>query len=1125
MNLLLRSSKYYFVYCKLWFTKIIFILFLLPFSIQAQHKNLYEKGLPLIQNYFPKDYKADFQNWCTVQDHRGILYFANGNGVLEFDGEHWRIIKVGNDNAVSSLVVDDSGRIYVGSIAEFGYLAPSLNGELKYVSLIQKIDKKYRNFNFITKLFCVHNKIYFIANNKLFCWDHKTIKNWPLNKPSFCYSFSNELFVWQNHLGLKVLHNDTLKKIKGGELFYNKQIRNILPFDNTNMLVITRDSGMFLINTPSLKAKQGSPTIRKFPNQADNFLAVNNLIYSGMLNNGTYAFSTSRGGTAIMDKKGRLIQILNKSAGIKNITHYYIFQDNQHALWISTDNGITRADISSHLSFWNDNIGLDGTVLCVERFKNTIIAGTWQGLFYHHFSPENIQLDGEINTSNVSQFKMLHGINTTTWDIMLIENKNDSTKNKFLAATSNGVYEIDFSSSKLILKANSYKLYRYKKDPSLIFVSTSDGVKCISIKNTNNSYSFTYSGNINGIEERISDFEEDEKGRVWISTLLTSKYLVEFKNNDLQNIDQILANKTYCVSTFDTTSGLPEEAAILSKVKNKLLFISNSGIYYPVEKIINNTATIAFMRDNSFVSSIFKYGISISYLKEDTKGHLWVQLLNKNKEENILIEAIPLKNGYFSILVNPFKTIPKTEMYSIFPENNNVTWFGGDDGLFKYDGNMVVEYGEEFHSFIRKVVLERDSVLFMGAFCSNKNTLSDSCKLAFIQPLNQIPSIKHAYNSISFEYAAISYFDNKSKFYKVYLEGFDKKWSEWSNESKKEYTNLPPGTYRFHVVSKNIFDTLSTEAIYEFKILSPWYRTWFAFLIYILGFIIGVLFIIRYSNKRLRETKVKLEKIVNERTHEINKQKIELENEKEKSEKLLLNVLPFKVAQELKTNGFAKTKFFDQVSVLFSDFKDFTIIAQQLEHEELIAELNRCFMFFDDVCVRHNVEKIKTVGDSYMCAGGVPIKNTSNPIDVVLAAFEMIDFISKLKKEQSQQGRTLWKIRIGIHTGPIISGVVGKKKFAYDIWGDTVNTASRLEQASNPNRINISGSTYEMVKDFFECESRGEIPVKHKGVINMYFVKRIKKEFSLDDEGRIPNQIFWENYEKLNIKENGLNRG
>ena len=1118
MNLLLRSSKYYFVYCKLWFTKIIFILFLLPFSIQAQHKNLYEKGLPLIQNYSPKDYKANSRNWCAVQDNRGILYFANGNGVLEFDGEHWRIIKVMNDYTVSSLAVDDSGRVYVGSNSEFGYLSPSPSGELKYVSLIHKFDKKHRNFNFITKLYCVNNNIYFITGNKLFCWDNKTIKSWPLNKPCYFYKYLNQLFVWQKYLGLKMFQNDTLKKIQAGDFFYDKPVQSILPYDVNNMLVVTRDSGMYIMKNPNTISKTQNPSIRKFNNHADYFIQTNNLIFSLMLKNGTYAFTTSRGGTAIMDKNGMLVQILNKSAGILNVTHYHIYQDNQNALWISTDNGITRADISSHLSFWNDNMGLDGTVLCVERFKNTIIAGTWQGLFYHHFAPENIYLEGKVNNRNISQFKMLDEIKSTTWDLMVIKNEKDSSKDKLLAATSNGVYEIDFYSSKLILKANSYKFYRYQKDPSVIFVSTSEGIKCITIYKSNNTDQFKYCGDLKGITERIGGFEEDDKGRIWISTLLTSKYLVEFNNKDSTNIVYKLSNEIYSISSFDSTSGMPDEKAIIAKVKNRLYYISNSGIFYPLEKNINNTATIIFKRDNSFISYIYQCGICITYLKEDTKGNLWIQLLNKKNDEKILIEAIPLKNGYYSIILNPFKTIPKTEMYSIFPEDDNITWFGGDDGLFKYDGNIEFEYNKNFHSIIRKVILERDSVIFYGAYCNNLNNGNAFYKLGFIQPENQIPLIKYAYNSISFEYAAISYYDNNSKRYKVYLEGFDKKWSDWSNEARKEYTNLSPGLYRFHVIAKNVFDTQSSETIYEFKILSPWYRTWIAYIFYLIILIFIYLFISRFSNKRLRKTKYKLERIVNERTREINKQKIELENEKEKSDKLLLNVLPFKVAQELKTNGVAKTKFFEQVSVMFSDFKDFTIIAQQLEHEELIEELNRCFVFFDDVCVRHNIEKIKTVGDSYMCAGGVPMKNNTNPIDIVLAAFEMRDFISKLKKEQSKQGRMLWKIRIGIHTGPIISGVVGKKKFAYDIWGDTVNTASRLEQASFPNQINISGSTYELVKDFFDCTYRGKIPVKHKGVIDMFFVDRIKKEFSIDEEGKTPNQKFWGNYEKLNIK-------
>ena len=573
---------------------------------------------------------------------------------------------------------------------------------------------------------------------------------------------------------------------------------------------------------------------------------------------------------------------------------------------------------------------------------------------------------------------------------------------------------------------------------------------------------------------------------------------------------------SYSFNHYTTSSGIPEGLCQMYKVKNTIVVISKHGIYFPMETIKDNKTIIKFTHDVSFLSKAQNSSSFINFLVEDKKGNIWLQLMNKALGTKTILEAIPLKNGYYSIKLNPFKPIPQTEIYSIFPETDNITWFGGDDGLVKYDGNVNYEYNKEFNSLIRKVILERDSVLFGGAFYKDVNDSGEYSGLSLSQTEKMKPQIEFALNSVTFEFSASTYYDETARKFKIYLEGFDKKWSEWTNETKKEYTNLPPGEYKFHVIAKNIFDAQSNEAIYEFEILPPWYRTWFAYFIYLCGIIFVFFSIIRFSNKRLRDAKIKLEDVIRERTSEINDQKKELEKEKEKSDKLLLNILPFKIAEELKVNGHAKTKFFDQVTVLFSDFKDFTVIAQQLEHEELIAELNRCFMFFDDVCVRHNVEKIKTVGDSFMCAGGIPIKNTTNPVDVILAAFEMRDFISNLKKEQATKGRTLWKIRIGVNTGEIISGVVGKKKFAYDIWGDTVNTASRLEQASLPNKINISGSTYELVKDFFDCTPRGKIPVKHKGEIDMYFANFINKDLSIDDEGRIPNQKFWELYEKFN---------
>ena len=200
-----------------------------------------------------------------------------------------------------------------------------------------------------------------------------------------------------------------------------------------------------------------------------------------------------------------------------------------------------------------------------------------------------------------------------------------------------------------------------------------------------------------------------------------------------------------------------------------------------------------------------------------------------------------------------------------------------------------------------------------------------------------------------------------------------------------------------------------------------------------------------------------------------------------------------------------KTKY-NFVTVLFSDIQGFTQIAEEMNPEVLIDELDKFFFHFDSVVEKYRIEKIKTIGDAYMCAGGIPEKNRTNPVEVILAALEMQEYMKNLKEASLIQGMKYWDIRIGIHTGTVIAGVVGHKKLSYDIWGDTVNIASRMESSGEAGKINISGATYEFVKDFFICEYRGKMPVKYKGELDMYFVKEIIPELS--DENGFPNNRF-----------------
>jgi class 3 adenylate cyclase/CheY-like chemotaxis protein len=247
---------------------------------------------------------------------------------------------------------------------------------------------------------------------------------------------------------------------------------------------------------------------------------------------------------------------------------------------------------------------------------------------------------------------------------------------------------------------------------------------------------------------------------------------------------------------------------------------------------------------------------------------------------------------------------------------------------------------------------------------------------------------------------------------------------------------------------------------------------------------------------------------------EIEEKKRLIEEEQEKSERLLLNILPFEVARQLKSKGKAGTRYYRHVTVLFTDFKDFSKNTRELEPTDLVAILDDYFAKFDEITGKHYLEKIKTIGDAYMCAGGLPLRNKSNPVDAVLAGLEIQDYIQRLKSNP-KPGVPAWELRIGIHTGPVVAGVVGRKKFAYDIWGETVNTAARMENLGEVNCVNISELTHEYVKDYFDCDFLGKVDAKNVGEMNMYSVKRIITGLAADEKGIMPNDEFIRMVNKL----------
>jgi class 3 adenylate cyclase len=387
---------------------------------------------------------------------------------------------------------------------------------------------------------------------------------------------------------------------------------------------------------------------------------------------------------------------------------------------------------------------------------------------------------------------------------------------------------------------------------------------------------------------------------------------------------------------------------------------------------------------------------------------------------------------------------------------------------------------QQSSSYLERVIVNYDSVIYYG----NQDTL-----------ISEPVSLSHSSNNFLFRIAGPA-----ERYYSFYLEGYDKTWSDWSEFPLKEYTNLKSGKYRLLMREGEQGIITGETCIYKFTIRVPLYLSPFFLALYAVLSILVFWFVYRLLIARHIRKQEILENLVSSRTEE-------LKSEKERTETLLANVLPKGTADELMLKGKATKKKFNFATVLFSDIQGFTKIAEEVNPEVLIDELDKFFFHFDTVVEKYNIEKIKTIGDAYMCAGGIPQSNRTNPVEVILAALEMQEYMKNLKKARDNKNKVFWDIRIGLHTGTIIAGVVGHKKLTYDIWGDTVNIASRMESSGEAGKINISGTTYEYARDFFFCEYRGKMPVKYKGELDMYFVNGIRPELRKPDSNE-PNDNF-----------------
>ena len=366
--------------------------------------------------------------------------------------------------------------------------------------------------------------------------------------------------------------------------------------------------------------------------------------------------------------------------------------------------------------------------------------------------------------------------------------------------------------------------------------------------------------------------------------------------------------------------------------------------------------------------------------------------------------------------------------------------------------------------------------------------------------------------------------------YKYILEGADEGEMLIGSSNELRFSSLSPGTYVLKIYARIGDGPWSkTPAVLSIEIKSPFWATWWFIAIISVVLAVAIRIFVRERINSARRDQVRLEMKIADRTREIRAQNEKIENqkkqleleknkvieqqrllqiEKDKSEKLLKNIIPESTAEELKNLGRASARAYKTVTVLFTDFVGFTKAAERMSPTELVSKLDVYFRKFDEIIVANGLEKIKTIGDAYMCAGGVPVRNLTNPVDTCLAALQIQHYMATLKYNAIAHNQEFWELRLGINTGEVTAGVIGSERLAYDIWGSTVNQAQRMEMLGEPGKVTVSGNTFKFIEPYFECTFRGKAQSKSKGLIDMYTVDRIKPELSINGEGVLPNERF-----------------
>ena len=728
-----------------------------------------ERGsIPVVNYPSSGEYRADRDAWGTIRSRSGLMYFANSEGVLQYNGVTWKLIRLPHRTSVQSIAMDREGRIMVGSDSEIGFLTET-NDSVRYTSLTRFVPESLRTFSQVWTADTLNGFSYLQSSSAIFVVKGDSVVTLPAPiQYGLTYRYGSRLLVQERTRGLVELRGTNLITHDSSDFFRTRSVSAILPAFGGKYFILTKYNGVFLYD---------GRKIVSFPSPLNDLMMKNRPYRGVVLSTGESAVGVVGLGVVIIDTMGVIRSVLNKENGLTNNTVTSIYDDELGNVWLTGYHGISRFRYPAPYTVFADKQGLSGAVKMMVRHKRNVYASTIENLFILT-DKNSARSIAEAGTHSV--FSVLKEVREDCSFLLSVDDD-------LLVSTSQGVFVVNGMTSRLVTHSYALPLLRSKRDPDRIFIGTF-GLASMVRKNGR----WVDEGLFRGITEDIYQIFEEQPDVLWLQTYNQGILRVTLAGGPSREV------KT--VERYGIAEGLPSLSFLpASIVEGRFSVPSEKGILCFDEK------NRRFVPDSAFLRIFPGMPGGIYAMDKGKNDSYWVLLEQESGYNQMLWKKT--SDGTFRPSPLPFILPPASRAEWVYEDADGVCWISSTGGLFRYDPNDRMLPETRFRASIDRVrLIGNDSLV---------NAIHDGTV-----------SLRYDENSLRFVYSANSYMDERQTKYQTLLDGFETNWSSWSSENRKEFTNLDPGTYTFRLRAKNALNVISAEETIIIRISPPWWGTW-----------------------------------------------------------------------------------------------------------------------------------------------------------------------------------------------------------------------------------------------------------------------------------------------------------